>query len=45
MTVSDVNILNTKPKAVRLGRIEGVRQGYKKAIVTLQQGDKIEIGV
>ena len=45
VAVSSVNILNTKPKAVRLGRIEGVRPGYKKAIVTLVEGDKIEIGV
>src|SRR3989338_558948 len=45
VAVSSVNILNTKPKAVRLGRIEGVRPGYKKAIVTLIQGDKIEVSV
>ena len=45
VVVLSVNILNTKPKAVRLGRTEGIRPGYKKAIVTLIQGDKIEVSV
>jgi len=45
VVVLSVNVLNTKPKAVRLGRTEGIRPGYKKAIVTLIQGDKIEVSV
>lgn len=43
--VVKVNVLNTKPRSVKLGRIEGVKPGYKKAIVTLKEGDKIEVGV
>lgn len=39
--VSDVRIVNTKPKKVRVGRSEGYRSGWKKAIVTLKEG-KIE---
>jgi large subunit ribosomal protein L23 len=45
--VADVNIVHTPPKRRRLGRQEGwqggLKQGYKKAIVTLKPGDKIEI--
>lgn len=45
VNVLNVRVVNTKSKRVRLGSIEGVRPGYKKAIITLQEGDKIEIGV
>lgn len=41
--VKDVNIINIKPKKRILRGIEGVKTGYKKAIVTLEQGHKIEI--
>lgn len=39
--VGDVKIINTKDKKVRVGRYEGYRSGWKKAIVTLKEG-KIE---
>ena len=42
--VSDVNILQKRDKKVRLGRHKGISSGNKKAIVTLQEGYKIEIG-
>ena len=41
--VEKVNIINTKRKKRRLGRVEGFKPGYKKAIVSLKEGDKIEI--
>ena len=41
--VTDVNIINTKPKPRRLGRTLGVKPGYKKAIVTLAPGQKLDI--
>ena len=37
-----VNILNTKGKTRNSGRISGVTSGFKKAIVTLKKGQKIE---
>lgn len=44
--VTNVNILNKKPKLkidrTRRGR-PGTKGGYKKAIVTLKEGDKIEL--
>lgn len=43
VTVTDVKIINTKPKPKRLGKSVGVKSGYKKAIVSLKKGDKIEI--
>lgn len=43
--VEDVNIINIPKKKRRLGRSEGFKSGYKKAVVTVKQGDKIEIGV
>lgn len=44
--VTNVNILNKKPKLkvdrMRRGR-PGTKGGHKKAIVTLKEGDKIEL--
>ena len=46
VTVTKVNILNKKPKAktdrARGGR-PGTKGGYKKAIIRLKEGDKIEL--
>lgn len=42
--VVDVNIINIPRKKRRLGRSEGFKSGFKKAIVTLKQGEKIETG-
>ena len=41
--VQDVKILKVQPKPKRRGVIKGVRPGWKKAIVQLRAGDKIEI--
>lgn len=43
--VISVNIINIPRKKRRLGRSEGFKPGYKKAIVTLRKGDKIETGI
>ncbi len=37
-----VNTMNVKGKPKRMGRFEGRRSDYKKAIVTLHEGEKIE---
>ena len=41
--VKNVNTLNTKPKDKRVGRYTGQTKTYKKAIVTLKDGQQIEI--
>lgn len=41
--VSKVNTLNVKPKKKRVGRYQGLTSRYKKAIVTLKEGEKIDI--
>lgn len=41
--VTDVRIINIPKKRRRLGRSEGYKSGYKKAVVSLKKGDKIEI--
>jgi len=41
--VMDVKIINVPAKRRRLGRISGWRKGYKKAIVRLKEGQKIEV--
>ena len=41
--VLKVNIVNIPKKARRVGRTQGFRAGYKKAIVTLVKGQSIEI--
>ena len=39
--VLQVNTISIKGKAKRMGRTEGVRSDWKKAIVTLAPGEKI----
>lgn len=41
--VLSVRIINAKSKKRALGRILGKRSGYKKAIVKIKQGQKIEL--
>ena len=41
--VTNVNTLNTKAKDKRVGRYTGKTKTYKKAIVTLADGNAIEI--
>lgn len=41
--VIGVNIINIHPKPRRLGRTVGLKPGFKKAIVALAEGDKIEV--
>ncbi|MBU1289669.1 50S ribosomal protein L23 [Patescibacteria group bacterium] len=45
--VEKVNIIHSAPKKRRVGRSEGwrggLKKGFKKAIVTLKKGEKIEI--
>ena len=41
--VEKVNTLNTKAKDKRVGRYTGKTQTYKKAIITLKDGEKIEL--
>lgn len=38
-----VNIVNVPGKALRYGRTEGRTKNWKKAIVTLKSGDRIEV--
>ena len=40
--VKSVNTLNTKAKDKRVGRYTGKTKTYKKALVTLEDGNKIE---
>jgi large subunit ribosomal protein L23 len=43
VVVKDVNIINIKTKIKLLRGKKGEKSGYKKAIVTLEKGHKIEI--
>lgn len=40
--VIKVNTINVKPKPKRMGQYEGFKNAYKKAIVELAEGQKIE---
>ena len=40
--VVSVNTINVLPKKKRVGRSEGLKAAYAKAMVKLQAGDKIE---
>jgi large subunit ribosomal protein L23 len=43
--VMDVNVVNIPRKKKRVGMREGFKSGFKKAVVTLAEGDKIETGI
>jgi len=43
VTVLDVNTMRVRGKVKRLGRFSGKRADWKKAIVTLKAGDRIEL--
>jgi large subunit ribosomal protein L23 len=43
VNVIDVNVINVRPKSRRLGRTVGIKPGYKKAVVTLKKGQKLDI--
>ena len=43
VTVEGVNIVKVQPKPKRRGYNKGAKPGWKKAIVQLREGDKIEI--
>jgi len=41
--VTDVNIMNLKGKEKRMGKFLGKRPDWKKAIVSLKPGEKLDI--
>ncbi len=41
--VLSVNVIKIPAKKRRLGKTEGFRKAYKKAVVTIKEGQKIEI--
>lgn len=43
VTVTKINTIALRGKMHRMGRFEGKRPDYKKAFVTLKEGDKIEV--
>lgn len=43
VSVISVRTMNVLGKRKSRGRVEGVRPGYKKAIVTLKDGDSINV--
>jgi large subunit ribosomal protein L23 len=43
VTVTDIRTSIHRGKTKRVGRSEGKRQNWKRAIVTLKEGDKIEL--
>ncbi|MDP3729637.1 MAG: 50S ribosomal protein L23 [bacterium] len=43
VNVLKTNIINTKDKKRRLGTSVGIKPGYKKIIVTLKKGQKLDV--
>lgn len=41
--VKKVNVMNVRAKAKRVGKYSGTKPGYKKAIVTLEEGQASEL--
>ncbi len=42
VTATDIKVMRFKGKKKRVGKVMGTRPDWKKAVVTLKQGDKIE---
>ena len=42
VTVEKINTLNVQGKKKRVGAIQGKRADWKKAVITLKEGDSIE---
>ena len=43
VNITDVRIINVKSKKKRLGQSVGVRPGYKKAMITLKVGQRLDV--
>ncbi len=43
VNVEKVNVYNIHPKLRKVGRTEGYRKAWKKAIVTIKEGEKIDL--
>ncbi len=43
VTVVNVNTVNVHGKVKRMGRTQGMTASWKKAVVTLREGDSIEV--
>ena len=41
--VSNVNTITVRPKKKRVGRYTGATKAYKKAIITLAEGSKLDL--
>lgn len=41
--VANVNTINVRPKKKRVGRYTGTTKAYKKAIITLAEGSKLDL--
>lgn len=41
--VSNVNTINVRPKKKRVGRYTGATKAYKKAIIALAEGSKLDL--
>ena len=41
--VTNVNTINVRPKKKRVGRYTGATKAYKKAVVTLAEGSKLDL--
>lgn len=41
--VVNVNMINTQRKARRVGKYEGLRPAVQKAVVTLAEGEKLDV--
>lgn len=41
--VANVNTINVRPKKKRVGRYTGATKAYKKAIITLAEGSKLDL--
>ncbi len=45
VVVTKINIINIPRKSMRIGKTLGTKPGFKKAIITLKEGNTIETGV
>lgn len=43
VNVEKVHVINTRPKPKNTGRYRGIKPGYRKAIVSIRKGQKLDV--
>ncbi len=43
INITNIQVVNARPKPRRMGSYVGIKPGYRKAIITLKEGQKLDV--